>query len=39
MEIVAEQFREAIFSRVRNLSDDELLEVIGPPLDTYREVY
>lgn len=35
--VTAEQIRHAIFTRLNRLSDEELLEAIGPPLDTYVE--
>ncbi len=36
-EITAQQFRAAIMKALRNLSDDELLENLSAPFDTYEE--
>lgn len=35
-DVTADHFRRAIGIRLARLSDDELLEAIGAPWDTYR---
>ena len=35
-DITPQQFRHAILARLAAVVDDELLEAVGPPFDTYQ---
>ena len=35
--ITAQQFRDAIHKRLDSLNDEEILEAVGLPFDTYEE--
>lgn len=37
MDVTAEQLREALIHRLKHMDDDELLEAVDAPFDTYEE--
>lgn len=37
MDVTAEQLRSALIHRLKHMDDDELLEAVGAPFDTFEE--
>ena len=36
-DVTGKQIREALIKRAKSMSDDELIEAVGHPYDTYEE--